>query len=110
MNIPDNPTYNILGYLPRYKVELRKIGILQRLSLRRAMSEETTIFDKILDGSIPATFIHQDDKCVAFNDVAPQVRIKIKENTWLHMKRLNVSEPSGACALSGDSSKEDLDD
>ena len=83
---------------------------MQRLSLRRAMSEETTIFDKILDGSIPATFIHQDDKCVAFNDVAPQVRIKIKENTWLHMKRLNVSEPSGACALSGDSSKEDLDD
>jgi len=31
-----------------------------------------TIFSKILDGSIPTTFIHQDDKCVAFNDVAPQ--------------------------------------
>jgi len=46
-----------------------------RLSLRRAMSEETTIFDKILDGSIPATFIHQDDKCVAFNDVAPQAPV-----------------------------------
>ena len=43
------------------------------------MSEETTIFDKILDGSIPATFIHQDDKCVAFNDVAPQVGIKVKQ-------------------------------
>jgi len=39
------------------------------------MSEETTIFDKILDGSIPATFIHQDDKCVAFNDVAPQAPV-----------------------------------
>jgi len=46
-----------------------------RLSLCRAMSEETTIFDKILDGSIPATFIHQDDKCVAFNDVAPQAPV-----------------------------------
>ena len=54
-------------------IELKNIEILQRLGLRRAMSEETTIFDKILDGSIPATFIHQDDKCVAFNDVAPQV-------------------------------------
>jgi histidine triad (HIT) family protein len=31
-----------------------------------------TIFDKILDGSIPAKFIHEDDKCVAFMDVAPQ--------------------------------------
>merc|ERR1712080_706763 len=40
-----------------------------------AMSEETTIFDKILDGSIPATFIHQDDKCAAFNDVAPQAPV-----------------------------------
>ena len=73
----DNPTYNYLGYLRRFEVELRENGILQRLCLRRAMSEETTIFDKILDGSIPATFIHQDDKCVAFNDVAPQVGIKV---------------------------------
>ena len=58
-------------------MELREIGKLQRLCLCRAMSEETTIFDKILDGSIPATFIHQDDKCVAFNDVAPQVGIGV---------------------------------
>ena len=49
------------------------------------MSEETaaaagrpppgpTIFDKILDGTIPADFIHKDEHCVAFNDVSPQVR------------------------------------
>jgi len=42
---------------------------------RRTMSAEPTIFDKILDGSIPASFIHQDDKCVAFNDVAPQAPV-----------------------------------
>jgi len=34
-----------------------------------------TIFDKILDGSIPADFIHQDDKCVAFKDVNPQAPV-----------------------------------
>ena len=34
-----------------------------------------TIFDKILDGSIPAKFIHEDDKCVAFMDVAPQAPV-----------------------------------
>lgn len=31
-----------------------------------------TIFGKILRKEIPATFIYEDDKCVAFNDVAPQ--------------------------------------
>ena len=36
---------------------------------------ETTIFDKILDGSIPTKFIHEDDKCVAFMDVAPQAPV-----------------------------------
>ena len=37
--------------------------------------EGPTIFDKILDGSIPAQFLHQDDKCVAFKDVAPQAPV-----------------------------------
>ena len=37
--------------------------------------EGPTIFDKILDGSIPAKFIHEDDKCVAFNDVSPQAPV-----------------------------------
>ena len=39
--------------------------------------EGPTIFDKILDGSIPAKFIHEDDKCVAFNDVAPQAPVHV---------------------------------
>ncbi len=33
---------------------------------------EKTIFGKILDGEIPCKFIHEDDQCVAFNDVSPQ--------------------------------------
>ncbi|CAH1250769.1 HINT1 [Branchiostoma lanceolatum] len=33
---------------------------------------EPTIFSKILDGSIPADIIHDDDKCIAFRDVSPQ--------------------------------------
>ena len=37
--------------------------------------EGPTIFDKILDGSIPAKFVHEDDKCVAFNDVSPQAPV-----------------------------------
>ena len=40
-----------------------------------ASSGGGTIFDKILDGSIPAQFLHQDDKCVAFKDVSPQAPV-----------------------------------
>jgi len=37
--------------------------------------EGPTIFDKILDGSISATFIHEDEKCVAFKDAFPQAPV-----------------------------------
>jgi histidine triad (HIT) family protein len=30
-----------------------------------------TLFTKIINGEIPGTFVHQDDQCVAFLDVAP---------------------------------------
>ncbi|XP_058461380.1 adenosine 5'-monophosphoramidase HINT1 [Malaya genurostris] len=36
---------------------------------------EDTIFGKILRKEIPCTFIYEDDKCVAFNDVCPQAPI-----------------------------------
>ena len=39
------------------------------------VSSSGTIFDKILDGSIPAQFLHKDDQCVAFKDVAPQAPV-----------------------------------
>ena len=42
------------------------------LRLMNGTASEGTIFDKILDGSIPAQFLHTDDKCVAFKDVAPK--------------------------------------
>lgn len=35
-------------------------------------SGEKTIFAKILDGEIPCKFVYEDDRCVAFDDVAPQ--------------------------------------
>ncbi|SPP81845.1 histidine triad nucleotide-binding protein 1 [Drosophila guanche] len=37
-----------------------------------ASASEDTIFGKILRKEIPCKFIHEDDKCVAFHDVAPQ--------------------------------------
>lgn len=31
-----------------------------------------TLFQRIADGEIPAKLVHQDDRCVAFHDIAPQ--------------------------------------
>ena len=46
-----------------------------RLFSEDAKQENGTIFDKILDGSIPAQFLYKDEKCVAFKDVAPQAPV-----------------------------------
>ncbi|XP_055298050.1 adenosine 5'-monophosphoramidase HINT1 [Sitodiplosis mosellana] len=40
-----------------------------------AVPTEDTIFGKILRKEIPCTFIYEDDKCVAFNDVNPQAPV-----------------------------------
>lgn len=34
-----------------------------------------TIFSKVLDKSIPAVILHEDEKCMAFQDVAPQAPV-----------------------------------
>ena len=36
-------------------------------------AQATTIFGKIIDGTIPAKIIYRDDLCLAFHDVSPQV-------------------------------------
>ena len=36
------------------------------------MSQEKTIFKKIIDGEIPAEVVYEDDLCLAFHDVDPK--------------------------------------
>ena len=36
---------------------------------------ETTIFSKIIKGEIPCEKLHDDDQCIAFNDVSPQAPV-----------------------------------
>ncbi len=33
---------------------------------------EKTIFKRIIDGEIPAKIVYEDDRCLAFQDIAPQ--------------------------------------
>jgi histidine triad (HIT) family protein len=36
-----------------------------------------TIFGKIIRGEVPARIIHDDDRCLAFHDVAPQAPVHV---------------------------------
>lgn len=36
-----------------------------------------TVFAKIMRGEIPADFVHQDEQCVAFRDVAPKAPVHL---------------------------------
>lgn len=36
------------------------------------MSDEKTIFKKIIDKEIPATIVYEDDLCLAFDDISAQ--------------------------------------
>jgi len=48
-----------------------------RSALARQNSTSSTIFDKILDGSIPADIVHEDELSLSFRDVAPQAPVHI---------------------------------
>jgi len=36
-----------------------------------------TIFAKIIRGEVPARIVHDDDRCLAFHDVAPQAPVHV---------------------------------
>ena len=41
------------------------------------MSEENCLFCKIVDGKIPAEFVHKDDFCVVIRDINPQAPMHV---------------------------------
>lgn len=41
------------------------------------MSDEKTIFKKIIDGEIPADVVYEDEHCLAFRDIAPKAPVHI---------------------------------
>jgi len=38
---------------------------------------DKTIFQKIIDGEIPADIVYEDEQCLAFHDIAPQAPIHL---------------------------------
>ncbi|KAG9464465.1 hypothetical protein GDO78_019895 [Eleutherodactylus coqui] len=48
---------------------------VQKAQQAAAKGAPPTIFSRILDRTLPADIIYEDDKCLAFRDVAPQAPV-----------------------------------
>jgi len=59
---------------------------------KHAHSQGDTVFGKILRGEIPAKFIYEDDKCVAFNDLNPQAPVHVLVIPRKPISQLSKSE------------------
>ncbi|XP_042879434.1 uncharacterized HIT-like protein Synpcc7942_1390 isoform X2 [Penaeus japonicus] len=61
-------------FLPVECHEVRNMS--DEVAAAKAASSESkhqpTIFDKIIDKSIPADIVYEDEKCLAFRDISPQ--------------------------------------
>jgi histidine triad (HIT) family protein len=57
------------------------------------MSEENCLFCKIIEGKIPADFVHQDQRCVVIRDINPQAPMHVLVIPRDHVESLDdVSE------------------
>ena len=57
------------------------------------MAEQDCIFCKIVGGQIPADRVHEDDVCVAFNDLSPQAPTHILLIPREHVDSLAKAKP-----------------
>jgi histidine triad (HIT) family protein len=53
------------------------------------MTEENCLFCKIVAGTIPADFVHQDDRCVVIRDINPQAPTHVLVIPREHIESLN---------------------
>jgi histidine triad (HIT) family protein len=53
------------------------------------MTEESCLFCKIVAGTIPADFVHQDDRCVVIRDINPQAPTHVLVIPREHIESLN---------------------
>jgi histidine triad (HIT) family protein len=53
------------------------------------MTEESCLFCKIVAGTIPAEFVHHDDRCVVIRDINPQAPTHVLVVPREHIESLN---------------------
>ena len=60
---------------------------------------EKTLFQKICDREIPATIVHEDERCVAFRDIAPQAPVHILVVPRKAVTRIGLAEADDEALL-----------
>lgn len=60
---------------------------------------EKTLFEKICDKEIPATLVHEDDRCVAFRDISPQAPLHILIIPRKPIPRIGLAEAEDEALL-----------
>lgn len=55
------------------------------------MSEQETLFEKIINRDIPADIVYEDDLCIAFRDIAPQAPLHVLLVPKLVISKLSES-------------------
>jgi histidine triad (HIT) family protein len=63
------------------------------------MSAENCIFCKIVAGDIPSSKVHEDDVCIAFNDLSPQAPTHILVIPKEHVDSLDKTEANQKATL-----------
>ena len=53
------------------------------------MTEETCLFCKIIAGTIPGDFVHQDDRCLVIRDINPQAPTHVLVIPREHLESLD---------------------
>jgi len=55
------------------------------------MADQDCIFCKIVEGTIPASVVYEDDRCIAFNDIEPQAPTHILVIPRVHIESLDTA-------------------
>ncbi len=63
------------------------------------MTETNCIFCQIINGEIPASIVHRDDRAVAFEDVNPQAPVHVLIITTEHIESLDEASQRDEAAL-----------
>ena len=63
------------------------------------MSEEKSIFEKIIDREIPADIVFEDDRCICFRDIAPQAPVHLLVVPKKRVVRVGLADDSDASLL-----------
>ena len=58
------------------------------------MAEDSCLFCKIIAGTIPADFVHQDERCVVIRDINPQAPMHVLVIPREHLESLDDAAQS----------------